>query len=176
MTFFEPPAGGRPLTPTNVPRLLNNPANWLYHTTRNDPLPLIENSLTPQTVGALTLEFLTAAAVLAFNVTASSVKPVKAMGRVVLIDYTPWQRRDPPVPLLDMLDLPRRALLTHNAAIHLMLKRNDASAIRPAMSAVLRACAQRSQSRDAETPMRAAEAFYYVAKMLSLVTGAYTSS
>lgn len=93
---------------------------------------------------------------LAFNVTASSVKPVKAMGRVVLIDYTPWQRKDPPVPLLDMLGLPRRALAMHNAAIHLMLKQNDASAIRPAMSVVLQSGAERSRSSGVETRMRAA--------------------
>ena len=118
---------------------------------------------------------------LAFNVTASSAKPVKAMGRVVLIDYTPWQRKDPPVPLLDrfgfvtsMLGLPQRALAMHNAAIHLMLKQNDASAIRPAMSVVLQSGAERSRSSGVETRMRAAEAFYYVARMLSLVTEAYS--
>ncbi len=176
--FFEPPADGRLLNAADVPQLLNNPASWLYHATQSEPLALTENDLTLQTVGNLTLEFLTSVAVLAFNVTASSVKPVKAMGRVVLIDYTPWQRKDPPVPLLDMLGLPRRALAMHNAAIHLMLTQNDASAIRPAMSAVLQSCASRERSRSSgvETRMRAAEAFYYVARMLSLVTGAYTQS
>ncbi|HEY83698.1 MAG TPA: hypothetical protein G4N96_01095 [Chloroflexi bacterium] len=59
MTPFEPPADGRLLNAADVPQLLNNPASWLYHATRSEPLALIENNLTPQTVGSLTLEFLT---------------------------------------------------------------------------------------------------------------------
>jgi len=164
--FFESPADGQLLNKEDVPQLLSNPLNWLYRAAQREPLPLIETALTPQNVGGLTLELLTAAAVLAFNVSASSVKPVCSMGRVVLIDYAPWQRKDPPVPLLDMLNLPRRALVMHNTAIHLMLKRNNASAIRPAMSAVLQS--------SLSAKIRAAEGFYYVVKMLSLVTGAYS--
>ena len=60
------------------------------------------------------------------------------------------------------------------AAIHLFLSNGDASAMRGAMSLVLQACAEQSRSRGVEARMHPAEAFYYVAKMLSLVTGAYS--
>ncbi len=163
---FAAPDDGRRITPADVDALLNNPAAWLYQTMQSNPFEMIEYPLQRETVGALLMEFLTAQAVLAFRVKAAAVKPVKAMYRVALVDYTPWRQTDPPVPLLCMLDLPAKSIAMHNSAIHLFLSRGDASALRGAMSLVLRGGAQ--------SGMHPAEAFYYVAKMLSLVTGAYS--
>ena len=165
MLFSSPPADGM-LTQADVPVLLNEPAAWLQRIMQTEPFDLPEQPLTVESIGKTTAEFLVSLAVLAFRVKASVVRPVSAMHRVVLIDYTPWQKTDPPVPLLNLLGLSRRALALHNEAVRLLMLRHDASAIRSAMSMVL---------QDGITAgMHRAEAFYYVAKMLSLVTGAYT--
>ncbi len=165
MSISPPPPGGT-LTRRDIPALLNEPAAWLFRTTQTEPFELPEQSLDRAIIGKTAAEFLISLAVLAFRVKATAVRPTSAMYRVILIDYTPWQKNDPPVPLLDLLNLPRRALALHNEAVRLLLRRNDASAVRSAMSLVL---------QDGITAgIHRAEAFYYVAKMLSLVTGAYT--
>ncbi len=163
---FAAPEDGRSITRADVNGLLKNPALWLHQTMRDKPFEMIERALSVETSGALMLEFLTSMAVLAFRVKAASVRPAKAMYRVALVDYTPWRQADPPVPLLCLFNLPARAVAMHNAAIHLFLSNGDASAMRGAMSLVLQG--------GVEAGMHPAEAFYYVAKMLSLVTGAYS--
>lgn len=165
MALFEPPPEGRFLTAQDASQLLENPARWLYRTMLEAPFSITGRELTTQAVGPLVMELLVNMAVLAFRVRATRVAPVYAMHRVVLVNYTPWSASDPPVPLLSLLDLPRRAEAMHNEAIHLLLKDGDTSALRPAMGLVLRGGAERG--------MHVAEAFFYVTKMLSLVTGMY---
>ena len=109
--FFEAPADDNLMTGTDVADLLRNPAGWFNQTMQATPFELIERDLTPQSIGPVLLEFLTSVAVLNIGVKATAVMPVKAMGRVVMVDYTPWKREDPPIPLLNLLnDLPARAL------------------------------------------------------------------
>lgn len=165
LRFIPPPAGGT-LQPEDVAALLNEPAGWLYRTMQVEPFELPEQSLNATVIGKTTAEFLVSLAVLAFRVKATAVLPVAAMYRVILIDYTPWQRRDPPVPLLNLLGLPARAVALHNEAVRLLLLNHDASAVRSAMSIVLQ--------DGVIAGIHRAEAFYYVVKMLSLITGAYT--
>ncbi len=163
--FNSPPPEGM-LTQADIPALLNKPAVWLSQIMQTEPFELPEQSLSVDVIGRTAAEFLVSIAVLAFRVKADTVRPVSAMHRIILVDYMPWQQSDPPVPLLNLLNLPRRALALHNEAVRLFLRRHDASAIRSAMSIVL---------QDSVTVgMHRAEAFYYVAKMLSLVTGSYT--
>ncbi len=168
MALFEPPADGRFLTAQDASQLLENPARWLYRTMLETPFSIAGRELKAQATDPLVMELLVSMAVLAFNVKAASVRPVYAMHRVVLVNYTPRSASDPPVPLLSLLDLPRRAEAMHNAAIHLLLKEGDISALRPAMGLVLRGGAERG--------MHIAEAFFYVTKMLSLLTGTYRQS
>lgn len=163
--FSTPPIGGV-LVQEDVTALLTEPAAWLYRVMQTDPFDMPEQSLNVATIGHTTTEFLISLAVLAFRIKATAVRPTAAMYRVIIVDYTPWQRVDPSVPLLNLLNFPRRALASHNEAVRLLLRSRDASGVRGAMSLVL---------QDGVTSgMHRAEAFYYVVKMLSLVTGAYT--
>ena len=50
---------------------------------------------------------------------------MSAMGRVVLVDYTPWKRPDPPIPLLTLLSLDGDAVAAYNLAIHEFLTNNN---------------------------------------------------
>jgi len=165
MALFEPPLDGRLLTMQDTAQLLDNPACWLYRAMLEAPFSIRGQELTEESVGSLVMELLVNMAVLSFGVKATSVVPVYAMHRVVLVNYTPWSAPDPPVLLLSLLDLPRRATAMHNAAMHLLLKNGDTSALRPAMSLVLRGGTERG--------MHVAEAFFYVTKMLSLMTGVH---
>jgi len=155
-----PPADDPLLTPQDAEQLLDNPASWLYRVSLRQPFVIREYPL--KEAHPLLLELLVNLALLSFQVEARVVTPVCAVGRVVLVDYTPRLAPDPPVPLLSLFDLPRRALAMHNAAIRLLLKEGDASALPPALRLVLR--------DGAGGGMRLTEAFFYATKMLSLMT------
>jgi hypothetical protein len=124
-----------------------------------DPLELDSTVVNP-----LILEFLTAQAVLAFEVRASSVVPRVALGRIVLVEYEPYKKQDPPIPLLCLLPLDAVAIVSHNVAINEFLVSGNARRMQSAIRAVLDA------SVDV---MTRPEAFFYYTKMLSLATGAY---
>jgi hypothetical protein len=124
-----------------------------------DPLELDSTVIKP-----LILEFLTAQAVLAFEVRAASVVPRVALGRVVLVEYEPYKKQDPPIPLLCLLPLDAVAIVSHNIAINEFLTSGNAGRMQSAIRAVL----------DAGVGvMTRTEAFFYYTKMLSLATGAY---
>jgi hypothetical protein len=124
-----------------------------------DPMELDSTVVKP-----LVLEFLTAQAVLSFNVPATTVVPRVAMGRIVLVEYTPFKKQDPPIPLLALLPLDAAAVIAHNIAVHEFLAQGNARRMQSAIKAVLEA------GLDV---MTRTEAFFYYTKMLSLATGAY---
>jgi hypothetical protein len=110
------------------------------------------------------LEFLTTQAVMSFQVPAESVMPTVAMGRMVMVNYMPWKRRDPPIPLLALLPLDVGALLAHNGAVREFMVRGSGARLGPAIVRVLRA---------GVGVLTRSEAFFYYTKMVSLATGAY---
>lgn len=121
-----------------------------------------------QNISPLLKEFLIAQAVLAFQVRATAVKPVAALGRVVLIDYQPWQQPDPPVPLLTLLPFSKSITTFYNRAIQHSL--SDTNLKNGAL--LSRALTQVLQAGIDEFTQ--AEAFYLYTKITSLATGAYT--
>jgi len=138
---------------------------WYLSLLRAGVLPVQERSL--RETPSLEQEFLTAQAVLALQVKAVSVLPVAAVERVLLIDYTPYQRKDPPVPLLVLTPLPNEVQALFHSAVKELLEHQNAALLARATKRVLRAgvgCLSK------------AEAFYFFTKVTSLVTGAYTQT
>ena len=159
------PTGGI-LTGTDAQSILAGEVGpWVLSMMTNDPLAMEEVPLDSQTVGTLMLEFLTAQAILAFQAKASSVMPKSAMGRVVMVDYTPWKRPDPPIPLLSLLTLDMGAVSVYNKAMHDFLANNNAIGLWTAIGGVL---------RSGVDVFTRSEAFFFYTKVISLATGAYS--
>jgi len=141
--------------------LLDNAGRWLMSL----PQPLSLETQPLGNINPLLKEFFIAQAVLAFQARAGSVRPVAALGRIVLIDYEPWQQPDPPVPLLTLTPLDTAVIAGYNRAIRHVLNTGGGRYIGQALPAVLHAGIGK---------LTRAEAFYVYTKLISLVTGAYT--
>jgi len=156
-----PTAGSPRFSETDYAALLDNPGHWLMS------LPCVPEAQRLSDINPLLREFFIARAVLAFQVPAGSVRPVAALGRIILIDYQPWQHPDPPVPLLALTPLDGTVIQRYNRAIgHALGNRNGGGRyIGQALPLVLHA---------AIGVFTRAEAFYFYTKLISLATGAYT--
>ena len=143
--------------------LLHNAGRWLTSLSRS-PIPEAQSL---ESIHPLLQEFFIAQAVLAFQVRADSVQPVAALGRIVLVDYQPWQQPDPPVPLLTLVPLGDAVTRGYNRAIQQFLHTRGQAGrhIGRALPAVLHA---------GIGILTREEAFYLYTKLISLATGAYT--
>ncbi len=163
--IFGPGEGAVRLSEQDCNQIIGgNAGTWAMSLLADKPLVMDEKLLDPPLVGTLVLEFLTAQAVLAFQVPASSVFPVSAVGRVVLVNYTPWKHVDPPVPLLSLIPIDRSALDYYQAAVNHFLTVGNAQYLGPAIRRVL---------KSGTGNLYRNEAFFFYTKMISLVTGAY---
>ncbi len=173
---IELPAAKIPrFSETDYTALLDNPGRWLMSLPQTPALEVEAQPLNDD-INPLLREFFIAQAVLAFQVRAGSVQLVAALGRIVLVDYEPWQQPDPPVPLLTLTPLDDPVIRRYNRAIRQFLNPNEnrnrtlmnlggGAGLSRALQMVLQA---------AIGVFTRAEAFYFYTKLISLATGAYT--
>ncbi len=154
---------------TDCSVLLNSAGQWLMS---QSPTPLFieDQPLNTSLISPLLLEFFVAQAVLAFQVRAGSVRPAAALGRIVLVDYEPWERPDPPVPLLTLLPLDKPVIGFYNRAIQKFLSTRNRN--RGSGASLARALTVTLQAGIGILTKE--EAFYLYVKLTSLATGAYT--
>ncbi len=117
------------------------------------------------TVGPTMLEHIATEVYLNIRVRASKIMPTHRMERMLLVDYTPWRRVDPPIPI--PLWLPRTpATELHYRAISAFLGKhpNAGRLMLQATSDVIKAAI------DSWTQL---EVFYYWVKMRSLLAGTH---
>lgn len=153
------------LAQPTLPEISRAMTRWCFKLqAAGNPLVIHRVPLDAEGVGVDMLQMLTTDAMLSLDVPADTVMPLHSIGRTVIMDYTPHQEVDPPVPLMSLFDLSRETFGYHANAVKLALM-HDGRGVIQAIRLVMRDAIGADMTRE--------ELFAYVSTMLALCTGSY---